>query len=137
MKDTIVNLRAVPECVVNVVPFSIKDAMNEASYAFPPEVNEFEAAGFTALSSRHVRPARVAESPVQMECKLVQIVPVGDGPLSANICIAEVLCFHIANELLLGDGTVDVARIDLIARLGGDDYSTIRDRFALPKPGPK
>ena len=137
MKDTIVNLRAVPECVVNVVPFSIKDAMNEASFAFPPEVNEFEAAGFTPLPSRHVRPARVAESPVQMECKLVQIVPVGDGPLSANICIAEVLCFHIANELLLGDGTVDVARIDLIARLGGDDYSTIRDRFALPKPGPK
>jgi len=137
VKDTIVNLRAVPECVVNVVPYSIKEAMNEASYPFPPEVNEFEAAGFTPLPSRFVRPARVAESPVQMECKLVQIVPVGDGPLSANICIAEVLCFHIANEILLGDGTVDVSKIDLIARLGGDDYSTIRDRFALPKPGPK
>ncbi len=137
MKDTILNLRAVPQCVVNVVPFSMKDAMNEASYAFPPEVNEFEAAGFTPLPGRFVRPARVAESPVQMECKLVQIVPVGDGPLSANICICEVVCFHIANEFLLGDGTVDVRKIDLIARLGGDDYSTIRDRFALPKPGPK
>lgn len=137
MKDTIVNLRAVPECVVNVVPFSIKDAMNEASYAFPPEVNEFEAAGFTSIASRFVRPARVAESPVQMECKLVQIVPVGDGPLSANICICEIVCFHIANELLLGGGTADVSKIDLIARLGGDDYSTIRDRFALHKPGPK
>ncbi len=137
VKDTIVNLRAVPECVVNVVPFSIKDAMNEASYAFPPEVSEFEAAGFTALPSRFVRPARVAESPVQMECRLLQIVPVGNGPLSANICIAEVLCFHIVNEFLLSDGTVDVTKIDLIARLGGDDYCTIRDRFALPKPGPK
>jgi flavin reductase (DIM6/NTAB) family NADH-FMN oxidoreductase RutF len=137
VKDTIVNLRAVPECVVNVVPFSIKDAMNEASYAFPPEVNEFEAAGFTPLPSRFVRPPRVAESPVHMECKLVQIVPVGDGPLSANICIAEVLCFHIARDWLLPDGTADVTRIDLIGRLGGDDYSTIRDRFALPKPGPK
>jgi len=137
MKDTILNLRAVPECVVNVVPFSIKEAMNEASYPFPPEVNEFEAAGFTPLPSRFVRPPRVAESPVQMECKLVQIVPVGDGPLSANICIAEVLCFHIAEDMLLGDGTVDVNKIDLIARLGGDDYSTIRERFALPKPGPK
>lgn len=137
MKDTIVNLRALPECVVNVVPFSIKDAMNEASYAFPPEINEFEAAGFTPLPSRFVRPPRVAESPVQMECKLVKIVPVGDGPLSANICIAEVLCFHIAKEVLLPDGTADVTKIDLIARLGGDDYSTIRDCFALPKPGQK
>jgi len=137
MKDTMLNLQAIPECVVNVVPYSIKDAMNEASIAFPPEVNEFEAAGFTAIASRFVRPPRVAESPVQMECKLVQIVPVGNGPLSANICIAEVLCFHIANEILLGDGTVEVSKIDLIARLGGDDYSTIRDRFALPKPGPK
>jgi len=137
MKDTIVNLRAVPECVVNVVPFSIKDAMNEASIAFPPEIDEFEAARFTPLPSRFVQPARVAESPVQMECKLVQIVPVGDGPLSANICIAEVLCFHIANEVLLPNGTADVSKIDLIGRLGGDDYSTIRDRFALPKPGTK
>jgi flavin reductase (DIM6/NTAB) family NADH-FMN oxidoreductase RutF len=137
VKDTIVNLRAVPECVVNVVPFSIQDAMNEASYAFPPEVNEFEAAGFTPLPSRFVRPARVAESPVHMECKLVQIVPVGDGPLAANICIAEVLCFHVAKELLLRDGTADVTTIDLIGRLGGDDYSTIRNRFVLPKPGPK
>jgi len=137
MKDTVLNLRAVPQCVVNVVPYSIRYAMNEASFAFPPEVNEFEAAGFTPLPSRFVRPARVAESPVQLECKLVQIVPVGDGPLSANICVAEVLCFHIANEMLLPDGTADVTKIDLIARLGGDDYSTIRDRFALSKPGPK
>lgn len=137
VKDTIVNLRAVPECVVNVVPFSIKEAMNEASYQFPPEVNEFEAAGFTSLPSRYVSPARVAESPVQMECKLVQIVPVGDGPLSANICIAEVLCFHVARDVLLADGTAEVTKLDLVARMGGDDYCTIRDRFALPKPSPK
>lgn len=134
-KDTLVNLRAVPEFVVNVVPFSIKEAMNEASFAFPPEVNEFEAAGFTPLPSRFVRPARVAESPVHLECRLRQIVPVGDGPLSANICIGEVLCFHIADSHYLPDGTVDVNKIDLVARLGGEDYATIRDRFTLPKPG--
>lgn len=135
-KDTIVNLRAVPECVVNVVPYAIRNEMNDASYAFPLDVNEFEAAGFTPLPSRFVRPFRVAESPVHMECELLQIVPVGDGPLSANICIAHVLCFHLANEILLPDGTVDVSRIDLVGRLGGDDYSTTRDRFALPKPAP-
>lgn len=136
-KDTIHNLRAVGECVVNVVPFAIRDAMNDASFAFPPDVNEFEAAGFTPLDSKYVRPARVAESPVHMECRLVEIVKVGSGPLSANICIAEILCFHVADEMLLPDGTVDVDKIDVIGRLGGDGYSTIRDRFDLPKPQPK
>jgi len=136
-KDTIVNLRAVPECVVNVVPHDIRAAMNEASYPFPPEVNEFDAAGFTPLPSRLVRPARVAESPVHMECRLMQIVPVGSGPLSGNVCICEILCFHIADEVVHPDGTADAEKLDLIGRLGGDDYSTIRDRFELPKPGPR
>ena len=133
-KDTVSNLREVGEFVVNVVPHEIREEMNAASYPFPPDVDEFAAAGFTPLPSRFVRPARVAESPVHLECKLVQIVPVGDGPLSANICIGEVLCFHVADKFLAADGTVDVATIDLVARLGGDGYATMRDRFDLPKP---
>jgi len=135
-KDTVVNLRVVPECVVNVVPFTIRNEMNDASHAFPPEISEFEAVGFTPLSSRFVRPFRVAESPVHMECRLIDIVPVGEGPLSANICIVRVLCFHIADDILLSDGTADVSKIDLVGRLGAEDYSTIRDRFSLPKPKP-
>lgn len=134
LKDTVLNLRAVPECAVNVVPYSIKDGMNDASYNYPPDVNEFETAGFTPLASRFVRPPRVAESPVHMEGRLLQIVPVGSGPLSANVCIVEVLCFHVAEEILLPDGTADVAKIDLLGRLGGEGYSTIRDRFDLSKP---
>ena len=133
-KDTLNNLRRVPEFVVNVVPYAIREAMNQASFPYPPEVDEFEAAGFTPLPSRFVRPCRVAESPVHLECKLLQIVPVGDGPLSANICIGEVLCFHVARDHLLADGTVDGRKIDLVARLGADDYATMRDRFTLPKP---
>ena len=86
------------------------------------------------LPSRFVKPYRVAESPVHLECELVQIVSVGDGPLSANVCIGKVLCFHVARDYLLDDGTVDIEKIDLIGRLGGDGYSTIRDRFDLPKP---
>ena len=136
-KDTLNNLRVLGECVVNVVPHAIREAMNHASSPFPPDANEFEQAGFTPLQSQLVKPFRVAESPIQMECKLVQIVPVGDGPLSANICICEVLCFHIAEEILKEDGTADIEKIDLIARLGGDGYSTIRDRFTLPKPAYK
>ena len=133
-KDTIHNLNAVGEFVVNVVSYDIRDAMNQASFAYPPEVNEFEAAGFTPLQSRLVKPPRVAESPVQLECKLIQIVPVGKGPLAANICIGEVLCFHIADDVLLPDDTADVEKLDLVARLGGPSYSTTRDRFDLPKP---
>jgi len=133
-KDTIANLRTVGEFVVNVVPYAIREAMNEASFPYPPKVNEFEAAGFTPLPSRFVKPFRVAESPVHMECRLVQIVAVGDGPLSGNVCIGEVLCFHVAGALLLPDETVDLEKLDLIGRLGGDGYSTVRDRFDLPKP---
>lgn len=134
-KDTLNNLRdGVREFVINVVPHDICGQVNDASSAFEPEVDEFEAVGFTPVESRFVKPPRVAESPVHMECKLIDIVPVGDGPLSANICIGEILCFHVAAEMLLDNGTVDVSKIDLVGRLGGDDYSTIRDRFALPKP---
>ena len=136
-KDTLVNLREVPEFVVNVVPHAMREPMNDASYPFAPDVDEFEAVGFSKLASRYVRPFRVAESPVQMECRLVQIVPVGDGPLSANICIGEVLCFHLAEQIALPDGTADVAKLDLVGRLGGEDYSTTRDRFSLPKPNPR
>ncbi len=133
-KDTINNLRAVPEVVVNVVTYSIKDAMNQASFAYAPEIDEFEAAGFTPVPSRFIKPARIGESPVQMECKVVDIVKVGHGALSANICIGEILCFHIAEEMALDNGTVDVEKIDLVARMGGDWYATMRDRFELPKP---
>lgn len=136
-KDTLNNLQAVGEFVVNVVPDRIRDAMNETSYPFAAEVNEFEAAGLTPLPSRFVRPFRVAESPVHLECKLVRIVPVGDGPLSAHVCIGEVVCFHVADGFLLPDGTVAIEKLDLIGRLGGDGYCTTRDRFDLPKPKPR
>ena len=133
-KDTVNNLRVRPEFVVNVVPDRIREAMNQASAQYPSEVNEFEAAGFTPLASKLVAPPRVAESPVHMECKLVQIVPVGEGPLSANVCIGEIVCFHVADGFLLDDETVDVEKIDLIARMGGDWYARIQDRFELAKP---
>lgn len=133
-KDTLRNLRATGQCVINVVNHEARQAMNRTSYAYPPEVSELEKAALSPLASRLVKPARVAESPVQMECKLIEIVKVGSGPLSGNICVCEILIFHIAEELCLPDGTADIARIDLVGRLGGDGYSTVRDRFDLPKP---
>jgi flavin reductase (DIM6/NTAB) family NADH-FMN oxidoreductase RutF len=134
LKDTVVNLRHLGEFVVNVVPHAIAEAMNDASYEFPPEVSELAACGFTALPSVHVKPPRLAESPVHMECRLVQIVPVGSGPLAANVCIGEVLCFHVAEGFLSPEGTVDIEKLDAIGRLGGDLYSFTRERFGLPRP---
>ena len=133
-KDTVVNLRHLGEFVVNVVPHAIAEAMNDASFEYPPEVSELEACGFTALSSVYVKPPRVAESPVHMECRLVQIVPVGTGPLAANVCIGEVICFHVAEGFLSLDGTVDIAKLDAVGRLGGELYSFTRERFRLPRP---
>jgi flavin reductase (DIM6/NTAB) family NADH-FMN oxidoreductase RutF len=133
-KDTIHNLRSVPEAVVNVVPFAIRDAMNQASFAYAPDIDEFKVAGFTPVPSKCVKPPRIGESPVQLECRLVDIVKVGGGPLSANICICEIVCFHIAEEMALDNGTVDVEKIDLVGRMGGDWYSRITNRFELPKP---
>ncbi len=132
-KDTIANLREVGEFVVNVVPYAIREAMNQTSYPYPRDVSEFDASGLTALPSWFVRPARVAQSPIHLECKLVQIVPVGDGPLSTSICVGEVLCFHVASGYLLEDDSADIEKLDLIGRLGGDDYCTTRDRFSLPR----
>ncbi len=136
-KDTLINLRQCPEMVVNVVPFAVREAMNQASAQYGPEVDEFAASGFTAVPSRFVKPPRVGECPVQMECKLLQIVPVGKGPLAANICIGEILCFHVAEGFLLDDGTVSVEKIDLIGRMGGEWYARITDRFELAKPTPR
>jgi flavin reductase (DIM6/NTAB) family NADH-FMN oxidoreductase RutF len=133
-KDTIVNLRDNGEFVINVVTYDIKDAMNIASYPFERDINEFEKAGFTPIPSQTVKPPRAAESPVHLEGKLQEIVKVGQGPLSANICVGQITCFHIADEIYLDNGTADVAKIDLVGRMGGDWYSTIRDRFELPKP---
>ncbi len=136
-KDTLANIRAVGEFVVNVVPHNIREQMNLASGDFAADVDEFEIAGLTPLPSRLVRPPRVAESSVHMECKLLKVVPIGEGPGSTNVCFGEIVCFHIDDEVLLPDETVDIERIDLIGRLGGDEYSTIRDRFTLPRPRPE
>jgi flavin reductase (DIM6/NTAB) family NADH-FMN oxidoreductase RutF len=133
-KDTLHNLQAVGECVVNVVSYDIREEMNATSYDYEQEVDEFAAAGFTPLASKFVRPPRVAESPVQMECKLMQIVPVGSGPLGANVVICQVLCFHVAEGMRNEAGRVDPGRLDLVGRLGGGGYCLTRERFDLPRP---
>lgn len=134
-KDTLRNIEATGEYVIHVVTYAMREKMNLASAEYPYGVSEWEKAGFASASSVKVKPLRVAESPLAIECRLHQIVPHGDGPLSANYIIGEVVYFHVAQSLMDGD-TLDARRVDYIARMGADWYARANEAsmFALPRP---
>ncbi len=117
-KDTLRNVQATGEFVVNIAPYWLAERMNQTSYEYEYGVCEFEQVGLTRAPSRYVQPPRVAESPIAMECKLFQIVPHGAGPTAANYVIGEVLCFHIAEHLLTSESVVDNLAADYIGRMG-------------------
>lgn len=121
-KDTYHNAKATGEVVINVVTYAMVEQMSLSSTAYPPGVNEFEKAGFTALPSEVVKPYRVKESPVQLECRVQQVIETGDGPGAGNLIICEVLLMHVNEEVLDADGRIDQQKIDLVARMGGDWY---------------
>ncbi len=133
-KDTVLNLEAVPECVVHIVPRALADTMNACAARLPRGESEFSAFGIAAAPSLHVRPPRVAEAPAAFECRVRQIVPVGEGPLAAHVVIADIVWLHVRDDVLGPDGGIDAARLDAVGRLGGEDYATTRDRFQLARP---
>jgi flavin reductase (DIM6/NTAB) family NADH-FMN oxidoreductase RutF len=122
LKDTYVNLMATRECVIQAVTFDMVHAVNETSKEFPPEVDEFKESGLTPLDSIQVKPKRVAESPFQMECRLHQMVHLGNGLGSGNLAICEVLLIHVS-ETVMTEGEVDPRKLDLVARNGGTFYT--------------
>lgn len=126
-KDTLRNVRATGEFVVNVADHALVEQMNVTSAAAPPDVSEFELAGVTKLASQFVAPPRVAEAPVSIECRLDRVVEVGNG----RMVIGEVLAFHVADRLFNDQDRVDPSVLDAVARMGGSTYSTTRDRFEL------
>jgi len=134
-KDTLQNVRETGEYVIHVVPWALREKMNQASADYPPEVDEFVEAGFTKVPSVRVKPWRAAECPIALECKLFRIVEHGEGPYHANYVIGEVVYFHIAESVLTG-GRVDFAKLDVIARLGGPSYArvTAPSIFGMPRP---
>ncbi|MGC4047523.1 MAG: flavin reductase family protein [Armatimonas sp.] len=135
-KDTLINIEATEEWTISVVTHSMAERMNMASGSFPYGVSEWEQAGFQTAPSELVKPAYVAESPMALECRLFQIVRHGPGPLSANYCIGEIVQFHVAEELLNENGTVDAERVDYIARMSADWYARANSdaMFALTRP---
>lgn len=121
-KHTYENIKEVPEVVINVVTFSMVQQVSMASAQFPKGVNEFVKAGFTMVRSDLVRPFRVGESPVQFECKVLQVIETGYEGSAGNLVISEMVKMHINPEILTEAGKIDPDKIDLIGRMGGNYY---------------
>jgi flavin reductase (DIM6/NTAB) family NADH-FMN oxidoreductase RutF len=132
-KDTLRNVEATGEFVVNIVTEEIAEQMNRTAIEAPPEVDEFEFSGLTPLASDLVKPPRVAESKIQMECRLRQIVRVSEKPGGGSLVLGDVLRFHVLESLLDGY-KVDPSKLKAIGRMGGPSYVRTQDRFDMDRP---
>lgn len=135
IKHTLINAGATREVVINVVNFDIVQQTSLSSSEYPDGVNEFIKAGFTAIPSEIVKPYRVAQSPVQFECKVNEIISLGTQGGAGNLVICEVVKMHISESVLDENGTIDPVKIDLVSRLGGNWYSRANQGlFEVAKP---
>jgi flavin reductase (DIM6/NTAB) family NADH-FMN oxidoreductase RutF len=134
-KDTLRNLLEVPEFVVSVVSWDMRDEMNATSQVLPYGVNKFEAAGIAAAVSTNVRPSRVENAKAALECNVAQIIdlPRGRGGRQNHIVIGDIVGIHIAEQVIV-DGRVDAARLAQVCRLGYFEYAVIRETFEMRRP---
>ncbi len=135
VKHTYENAKAVREVVINVVTHDMVQQTSLSSTEYDKGVNEFEKAGFTMKASERVKPFRVAESPVQLECAIRQVIELGGDGGAGNLVICEVMLMHIDEKVLDANNNIDQKALDLVARAGGSFYSRARDGFfEIPKP---
>lgn len=132
-KDTLRNVQETGEFVVNIVSEDFAEAMNATSGDYPYGVDEFEISGLTPISSELVKPPRVAESRVQMECRVQQTVLVSERPGGAWLVIGEVVCFHV-DDSIVTNYRIDPDKLRAIGRMGGNTYARTADRFDLTRP---
>lgn len=121
-KDTLQNVLEVPECVINVVNYDMVQQTSLASSPFARGVNEFIKAGFTPVPSDLVKPARVKESPVQLECRVMEVKELGKAGGAGNLVICEIIRMHVSETILNDAGFIDTRKIDLVARMGDNWY---------------
>ena len=134
-KHTLDNVLEVPECTVNIVNYAMVQQMSLASTAYAKGVNEFTKSGLTEKASEMVQPPCVAEAPVQFECKVIEVKPLGDKGGAGNLVICEILKMHIDEEVLDAHGAIDPLKIDQVSRMGANWYSRAKDGlFEVPKP---
>jgi len=135
-KHTLENILEVKECVINIVNYPMVQQMSLSSTEYAKGVNEFEKAGFSMLPSVLVKPPRVAEAPVQLECVVKEVIHLGEKPGAGNLILAEVKLIHVREDILDNEGKIDQVKIDLVARLGGDWYCRVtpENLFKVAKP---
>lgn len=134
-KHTLENAEATKEVVINVVNYNIVQQMSLSSTEYGKGINEFDKAGLTMVKSDIVKPFRVAESPVQFECKVNEIVKLGTEGGAGNLIICEVVKLHINDAVLNEKGSIDQEKLDLVSRAGGSYYSRAKSGFfEIPKP---
>jgi flavin reductase (DIM6/NTAB) family NADH-FMN oxidoreductase RutF len=133
-KDTLINIRATGEFVVNIVSESLAEAMNLTAGEYPADVDEFELARLTPAPSVVVHPPRVAESLIQFECKLTQIVEVSDQPGGGSVVIGRIVYIHVHDDVLIGTDKIDIAKLQPIGRLAGTSYTRVNDIFDIVRP---
>ena len=134
-KHTYDNVKDVPEVVINVVNHEMVEQMSLASSNYAKGVNEFDKAGFTMIGSDMIQPPRVKESPVQFECKVQDVIETGEEGGAGNLVICHVVKVHINENAYNADGKLDSQLLDLVGRMGGDDYiRTSQALFTIPKP---
>jgi flavin reductase (DIM6/NTAB) family NADH-FMN oxidoreductase RutF len=133
-KDTLRNVEATGEFVLNAAVESLAEQVNLSSKELPYGQSELDLTGLTLRPSLKVKPPRLAETPVNLECKLLQVVPLGTGPIAGNLVIGEVVVFHVDDGVLDEKGRVDPRRLRTIARLGADYYCRTTDLFEMRRP---
>ena len=136
-KHTLDNVLEIPELTINIVDADMVEQVSLSSYEYPAGVDEFVMAGFTPLPSELVKPPRVAESKVQMECRVLEVKALGQEGGAGNLVICEVLRMHVADEILNAEGTmIDQKKLHHVARLGGDWYCRVDEQslFHVAKP---
>jgi len=132
-KDTLANIEATREFVINIVVESITEAMNNTAAEYPEDIDEFEIAGLTPAPSTMIKPPRVLESPVNLECRLNQIITIGQGETESGLVLAEVIAMHLDDEIIT-DNRVDSRKLKAVGRLGGSEYSHTDGIFTLARP---
>jgi flavin reductase (DIM6/NTAB) family NADH-FMN oxidoreductase RutF len=139
LKDTLLNIEEVPEVVINVVTYEMVQQASLSSVGYPRGTNEFIKSGFTQIPSEKIRPFRVKESPVQIECKVRQVIETGATGGAANLIICEVLLMHINENIFDESGLIDPDKINLVGRMGGNYYVKAFGSavFKVPKPNDK
>ena len=133
-KDTLVNIEATGEFVVNIVSEDFGEKMNLTSGEYPPDVDEFQVSGLTPVPSDVVKAPRVKEARVTMECKLHQLVPVSDELLGGTLVLGEVVRFHVQDDMINEICEIDPDKLNTIGRMGGPVYTRTKDRFEMIRP---